>query len=123
MLGIRYLKVPATTYVLMYKAGKVVKQGPGLSFFYFSPTTVIAQVPISSVDVPFAFTEVSSDFQDVTVQGCLTYRVADPAKLSALLNYTVNSWGRYESDDPSKLGERLVQTIQTAARSVVHSDQ
>ncbi len=51
MLGIRYLKVPATTYVLQFKAGKVVKQGPGLSFFYFAPTSVIAQVPISSVDV------------------------------------------------------------------------
>jgi regulator of protease activity HflC (stomatin/prohibitin superfamily) len=121
MLGIRYLKVPATTYVLHYKAGKVVKQGPGLSFFYFAPTSVIAQVPISSVDVPFAFTETSSDFQDVTVQGSLTYRVAEPARLAALLDYTVNVRGRYESEDPSKLGERLIQAIQTSARSFIQS--
>jgi hypothetical protein len=121
MLGFRYLKVPATTYVLQSKAGKIVRQGPGLSFWYFAPTTVMALVPVSSVDVPFAFTEVSSDFQDVTVQGNLTSRVADATKLAALLDYTVDVRGRYQSEDPSKLGERLVQAMQTAARSFIQS--
>jgi hypothetical protein len=121
MFGYRYLKVPATTYVLQYKAGKIVRQGPGLSFLYFAPTTVIALVPVSSVDVPFAFTEVTSDFQDVTVQGSLTHRASDPARLSALLDYSVDSGGHYRSDDPSKLDERLVQTMQTAARTYIQS--
>src|SRR5437764_1016760 len=100
MFGMRYLKVPATTYVLQYKSGKLVRQGPGLSFVYFAPTTVIAQVPVSSVDVPFAFTEVSRDFQDVTVQGNLTYRASEPERLAALLDYTVNASGQHRSDDP-----------------------
>jgi hypothetical protein len=30
MLGFRYLKAPATTYVLEYKAGRVKREGPGL---------------------------------------------------------------------------------------------
>lgn len=121
MLGFRYLKVPATTYVLQFSAGRVVRQGPGLSFWYFAPTTVIVQVPVSSVDVPFAFSEVSADFQDVTVQGNLTYRIAEPARLASLLDYTVDTIGRYQSEDPSKLGERLVQAMQTAARSYIQS--
>lgn len=123
MLGFRYLKVPATTFVLQYKSGKVIRQGAGLSFWYFAPTSVIAQIPISSVDVPFAFTEVSADFQDVTVQGNLTYRVAEPARLAALLDHTVDHWGRYRGNDPVKPGERLVQAMQTAARSFVQSQQ
>jgi regulator of protease activity HflC (stomatin/prohibitin superfamily) len=117
MLGFRYLKAPATTYVLQYKAGSVKQEGPGLSFWYFAPTSVISQVPIGSVDVPFAFTEVSSDFQDVTVQGNLTYRVNKPASLAGLLDYSVDARGRYVSDDPSKLSERLVQTSQRGARA------
>jgi regulator of protease activity HflC (stomatin/prohibitin superfamily) len=121
MFGYRYLKAPATTYVLQYKGGRVVRQGAGLSFWYFAPTTVLALVPVSSVDVPFAFTEVTSDFQDVTVQGSLTYRATEPERLAALLDYTVNSAGQYRSEDPSKLGERLVQTMQTAARGFVQS--
>ncbi len=116
MLGFRYLKVPATTYVLKYSGGRLVKQGPGLAFWYFAPTSVIAQVPVSSVDVPFAFTEVTSDFQTVTVQGTMTYRIVEPVKVAELLDYTVDVRGRYQSDDPSKLGERLVQAAQTGAR-------
>jgi hypothetical protein len=92
-----------------------------LTFWYFAPTSVIAQVPVSSVDVPFAFTEVSSDFQDITVQGSLTYRVADAARVATLLDYTVDIFGRYRSEDPAKPGERLVQAMQTAARSFVQS--
>ena len=121
MIGIRYLKSPSTVYVQHLKGGQVAQEGPGLSFFYFAPTSVIVQVPISSVDVPFAFSEVTSDFQDVTVQGNLTYRVNDPAKLAGLLDYSVDHRGRYQSDDPSKLGERLVHAAQTGARQFIHT--
>jgi hypothetical protein len=123
MFGFKYLKAPATTFVLLYKNGKVVRKGTGLSFFYFAPTSVLAQVPVTSVDVPFAFTEVSADFQETTVQGNLTYRINDPEKLAALLDYTVDHLGRYKSDDPTKLGERLVQITQTGARSFLQSQK
>lgn len=121
MLGIRYLKVPVTTYVLQYQGGSLKRHGPGLSFCYFSPLSVIALVPITSVDVPFAFGEVSSDFQEVTVQGTLTYRIRDAAKIASMLDYTVDVKKRYQSDDPSKLGERLVQTAQAGARGFIQS--
>ena len=121
MLGVRYLKVPATTYVLQYRGGTIRRQGAGLSFYYFAPTSVIALVPNSSVDVPFAFAEVSSDFQEVTVQGTITYRIRDAVKIATLLDYTVDVHKRYQSDDPSKLGERLVQAAQTGARSYIQS--
>lgn len=121
MLGIRYLKVPATNYVLLYRGGAIQRHGPGLSFLYFAPTSVIALVPINSVDVPFAFAEVSSDFQEVTVQGTLTYRIRDAVQIASLLDYTVDSRKRYQSDDPSKLGERLVQAAQAGARAFIQS--
>jgi regulator of protease activity HflC (stomatin/prohibitin superfamily) len=121
MIGIRYLKSPSTVYVQHLKGGRVTQEGPGLSFFYFAPTSVIVQVPISSVDVPFAFSEVTSDFQEVTVQGNLTYRVNDPVKLAGLLDYSIDYGGRYQSDDPTKLGERLVHAAQTGARQFIHT--
>lgn len=119
MFGIRYVKVPATTYVIHYSHGRLRHQGAGLSFFYFAPPAVLVQVPVSSVDEPFVFTEVSADFQDVTVQGTITFRVVDPVRLSQLLDYSVDARGRYVSDDPTKLGERLVQAARTGARAFV----
>lgn len=123
MLGIRYLKTSATNHVILYRGGQVVRQGAGLSFFYFAPTAVIVQVPVSSVDVPFAFTEATADFQEVTVQGSLTYRVTDPERISGLLDFTIDANGRYQSDDPSKVGERLVQAAQIGARRYVQGER
>jgi regulator of protease activity HflC (stomatin/prohibitin superfamily) len=123
MFGFKYLKAPATTFVLLYKNGQVVRRGKGLSFLYFAPTSTVAQVPMTSVDMPFAFMETSADFQETTVQGNLTYRIVDPEKLAALLDYTVDHYGRYKSQDPSKVGERLIQTTQTAARSFIQSQK
>lgn len=119
MLGIKFFKADPTVFVLHYKNGVVRRQGPGLSFFYFAPSSSIVAVPINTVDVPFAFQLVTKDFQTVTVQGQLSYRVSDPAKLASLLNYTLGAHGGYASEDPAKLADRLVNLTQTVAFSSI----
>ncbi len=118
MLGIRYMKAAPTTYVLHHSGGALKREGPGLSFWYFSPSSVIAAVPLGSVDVPFAFSEVASDFQAVTIQGQLTYRIADPRRIAGLLDFTVGPNGQYLSDDPMTLSDRLIPVAQVLARAV-----
>jgi hypothetical protein len=114
-----YMKVPPTTYVLHHSRGRVRRQGAGLAFWYFRAASTIVAIPLASRDVPFAFNEVTADFQPVTLQGQLTYRVADPGRLSALLDYSVRPNGQYLSDDPEKVPERLAHTAQILARAVV----
>ena len=75
MLGVKFIKVQPTTYVLEYRGGRVRREGTGLSFFYYSPTTSLVAVPVASTDVPFIFEETTADFQTVTMQGQVTYRV------------------------------------------------
>jgi regulator of protease activity HflC (stomatin/prohibitin superfamily) len=118
-MPIGYMKASPTQYVMQFSDGKLRREGPGLSFFYWAPTTTLVQVPLSSADVPFVFNEVTQDFQAVTLQGQLTYRVADPKRLASLLDYTVTGTGKYLSEDPEKLEERLVQVAQVRARTVV----
>jgi regulator of protease activity HflC (stomatin/prohibitin superfamily) len=117
MLGIRYLKVPPTTYVLHYKGGQIKQQGTGLSFFYYAPTSEIVLVPLESMDVPFVFNEVTADFQDATIQGELTYRITDARRAAEALNFSVDERGKHRSEDPQRLGERLVHAAQIAART------
>ncbi|MFP2956922.1 SPFH domain-containing protein [Myxococcus sp. 1LA] len=116
---IGYMKAAPTTYVMQFEGGKAVREGAGLSFFYWKPSATLVSVPLSSADVPFVFNEVTRDFQAVTLQGQLTWRVTDPRRLASLLDYSLGSTGRYQSDDPEKLEERLVQVAQVRARSVV----
>jgi regulator of protease activity HflC (stomatin/prohibitin superfamily) len=120
MFGIRYIKVPPTHYAMHYVNGKVRRAGTGLAFFYFKPSASIVIVPVGSADVPFIFNETSADFQPLTIQGQLAYRVRDPQKVAALLNYMVDGVpGRYISDDPQKLPQRLVNLVQVLVRAEI----
>ena len=118
----RFMKVPPTTYVLQYKHGKIRREGAGLSFFYWAPTSTIVAVPPASANVPFVFQETTSDFQSVTIQGQLTYRVVDPKRLASLLDFTIEKRNTaYFEDhlqDRQKLPERLVHSLQSLTRAV-----
>lgn len=113
-----FMKVPPTTYVLQYQRGKIKREGAGLSFIYYAPTSTIVVIPMASADVPFVFQESTADFQSITVQGQLTYRVADPKRLASVLDFSVDMRHVYQSEDPRKLPERLLHTLQTLTRTI-----
>ncbi len=118
MIGIKFIKVQPTTYLLQYRGGKIVREGLGLSFFYYGPTTSLVAVPVASTDTPFIFQETTADFQAVTIQGQVTYRISEPKRLAALLNYTLEKDGdTYVSEDPEKLPERVIHVINVIARA------
>ena len=119
MFGLRYAKASPSTYLIQYRNGQPVREGTGLAFFYFAPNASLVSVPLESVDVPFMFNEVSSDFQDVTVQGQVTYRVADPKLLASLMNFTLKPNGEFASEDPTRLPQRVVNAVQVQVRSIL----
>lgn len=121
MMGVRYLKVPPTTWVMQFREGRIRYEGSGTSFFYFGPSSTIVAVPIASTDVPFIFAEATGDFQAVTVQGHVTYRVADPKKLATLLDFSVKPSGGYATDDPQKLPQRISLAAQGAIRAEIQA--
>lgn len=119
MFGFRFIKVQPTTYLLQYSRGKLKREGQGLTFFYFSPMTSLVAVPLESVDAPFIFNQVTSDFQSVSIQGQVTYRVVDPKKLAQLLNFTLDSYGQYVNLDHDKLPQRIINLIQVVMQSML----
>jgi hypothetical protein len=121
MFGFRYVKFAPTTYAIHFAGGRVQREGTGLSFFYFAPRATLVAVPVASTDVPFIFNETTADFQAVTVQGHLTYRVVDPHKLAEQLDYSLRADRTYVSDDPDKLPLRITHAAQTATRAEVQT--
>jgi regulator of protease activity HflC (stomatin/prohibitin superfamily) len=119
MLGIGYRKANPTDYVLHFSRGKLAREGAGLSFFYFQPASSIVSVPLASANIPFVFNEPTTDFQTITVQGQMTYRIADPKKAAAMLDFSVDAQGRYVRDHYQKLPERLVYGLQTLVRAEI----
>lgn len=120
MLGIQYIKAGPTQYIIHFRNGKIRRAGTGLAFFYYQPPSSIVVVPVGSVDAPFIFNEMTADFQPVTVQGQLTYRINNPELVASLLNYTVEkSVDLYVSEDPDKLPQRLINLAQVLVRAEV----
>jgi hypothetical protein len=117
MFSIRFVKAAPTSYVLHFRKGRIRREGAGLSFFYYGPTSTIITISLASADAPFAFQESTADFQSIAIQGQLTYRVADPKRLATLLDFSVGPQGVYRSEDHRKLAERLVHTTQTLVRA------
>ncbi len=120
MFGIKHIKFDSMTYVLHFKNGSIKREGRGLSFFYFAPNSSIVAIPMGSNDLPFIFTESTNDYQTVTIQGQISYKVSNPKTLSDVLDFTVNDSGQYKKNDIEKLNQRIVNEAQTSTSSFIH---
>lgn len=117
MFGVKYLKFQPSEYILRYNRGKLIAQGTGLSFFCYLPTTSVAMLPVASIDMPFVFEEMTADFQSVTVQGGLVFRIDDPEKAAEMLNFNFHIQSRqYLSEDPQKLSKRMMDSVKVLAK-------
>lgn len=122
MLFIGYFKANPTEYVIEHRSGMVRRQGAGLSFFYPTWTATISLIPLNTVDANFVFNETTANYQALTIQGQVTYRIVEPARIAQMLNFTVDPGSRvYVSEDPEKLARRIVNAIQLHARALVSS--
>lgn len=120
MLGFRFIKVEPTTYLVQYRSGKPVREGTGLAFAYFAPVTSLVAVPLASRVDAFIFEQVTRDFQAVTVQGQVVYRVVRPKDTAAALDFTLNAAGTgYQSEDPLRLPERVVRAVEVLSQQFV----
>lgn len=120
MFGIAYFKGQPTDYVIRYTSGRITQEGMGQAFFYLQHNTQIVAVPTSSTDANFVFNEVTNNFQEVTIQGQLTYRIANPKLAASLLNFTIDPRQHtYVSSDPEKLARRISNVVQIETRAEI----
>lgn len=120
MFGIRYIKTQPTVHLMQYSGGKIVREGMGQSFFYYAPSSTLVAVPVSSQDSPFMLDLSTADFQEVTVQGQVTYRIADPKSIAQMMDFSLQSNGkRYASEDPVRLGNRIIMQVKVIIQRAV----
>lgn len=120
MFGIKFIKFDSMTYVVKFKNGHVSKEGRGLSFFYYAPSTSISAIPMGSNNLPFIFSETTKDYQTVTIQGQITYKIGNPRQLADVLDFTVHGNGVYKKDDTEKLNQTIINEAQTSTSSFIH---
>jgi regulator of protease activity HflC (stomatin/prohibitin superfamily) len=120
MFGIGYFKAQPTEFVRKVAGGRVKREGQALSFYYLKRRTSIVVVPVSSADAAFVFNEQTGNYQAVTIQGQLTYRIVEPRRTMEMLNYVVDPKRRaHVSQDPERLKQRIVVAVQMETRRQV----
>src|SRR5215210_5386506 len=87
---VRHLRSEPTYHVLRYRRGSLRKDGAGLAFWFRPIDTAVAEVPIDDRELPFLFRVRSADFQELVVQGVITFRVAQPAALARRVDFTLH---------------------------------
>ncbi|MGM9536163.1 MAG: SPFH domain-containing protein [Intestinibacter sp.] len=122
MLNFKSIKFLPSEYVFKYKKGKIVKEGKGLSFIYYVPNTSVVVIPTSSADVPFIFQEITNDYQTVSVQGQITYKIADYKRVSEILDYTYDmKKKKYVTEDYKKIPQRLVNITKVLTKKSIEN--
>ncbi|MBI2768380.1 MAG: SPFH domain-containing protein [Burkholderiales bacterium] len=122
MFGIQFVKTQPTTHLMLFRKGHIVREGAGLSFYYFAPNSSLVAVPVASQASNFMLELVTSDFQSVTVQGEISYRVQDPKRTAALMDFSLKPNGKgYASEDPQRLPDRVAMQAKVIIQQAVQA--
>ncbi len=116
LLWVRHLRSEPSFHVLRYRSGRLVASGRGLAFWFLPMNTSVAEIPVGDREQQFLFHGRSSDFQDVTVQGVLNYRVVAPETLGDRFDFSIDLVrGSYRKDPLSQLANVLTGGAQQIA--------
>ncbi|MFJ8080103.1 SPFH domain-containing protein [Streptomyces sp. NPDC096205] len=119
-LGMRHLRGAPTAHIRHHRSGRLVHDGPGLSFWFRPLTAALSEVPVDDRELAMTFHARTSDFQDVAVQATVTFRIADPALAAARLDFSIDpETGVWRGTPLEQLGTLLTETAQQHALDVL----
>lgn len=112
-LFVRHLRAEPTSHVLHFNRGALAHEGAGLALWFRPLHAGIAEVPVDDRELPFLFHARSADFQQLTVQGAIQFRVADPQRLARRVDFSVDlATGRWTRAPLEQVGGLLTQLAQ-----------
>ncbi len=111
-----HLRAEASTHLLHHRGGSLARQGRGLAFWFFPLSASISEVPLDDRELPILFHGRSKDYQDVTVQAVLTWRVAQPETVAKRVDFTLDlKSGKWHGEPLEQVAQLLTQLAQQLA--------
>jgi len=119
-MTIQFFKGEPSSYVFQFRNGRIVRQGLGIQFWYLPMMTSVSSVPVTTQVAPFIFRESTENFQEISIQGTVSYRITEPAEIVRRLDFEIELPRKnYRSDEPEKLVQRIVNAVQANTRNHV----
>jgi regulator of protease activity HflC (stomatin/prohibitin superfamily) len=120
-LFVRHLRAEPTSHVVLWKNGRRKRSAAGIAFWFSPLGTSLVEVPLDDRELPFIFHGRTSDFQDAAVNGVVSYRVRDPERLAARVDFSLDTkTGAWNKDPLDKLALVVTQLAQELASSFLN---
>ncbi|MFV6029012.1 SPFH domain-containing protein [Streptomyces sp. NPDC056264] len=118
--GWRHLRSAPTAHIRHQRRGTLVHDGEGLSFWFRPLTAALSEVPVNDRELAMAFHARTADFQDVSVQSTVTYRIGDPAAAATRLDFSIDpDTGAWRGTPLEQIATLLTETAQQHALDVL----
>lgn len=109
------LRSDASHHVIRYRNGRIRQSGRGLVFWFRPETASVAEVPMDDREMTLFVKGRSADFQQVSVQGILGWRVAEPDRVAERIDFTIGlANGQYIREPIERIETRLAGLVNQA---------
>ncbi len=106
------LNISPSDYVIIFKNGKIAKEGRGLSFFCY-PWTQYVIIPSGITTIPFVADQITNENQGVEVAGFAIWKIKEP-------NKTYLHFDFFAGNNPVELiNKSLKDVVESAIRHMV----
>lgn len=117
---VRHLRGTETTYVRHLRNGRTLHEGTAAAFWFRPLGAALSEVPVDDRELPLMFHAQTRDFQDVTVQATVTFRLTDPVVAASRIDFSLHPEnGQYRSTPMAQVATILTETAQQYALAVL----
>jgi regulator of protease activity HflC (stomatin/prohibitin superfamily) len=104
----KQLRSESSSHIIRFRNGRVVQSGRGITFWFWPENASISEVPMDDRETTVFVKGRSLDFQDVGVQGSITWHVKDPQLLAQRVDFSIGlANGIHRSEPLQKIENRL----------------
>ena len=114
-----YFKANPNEYCRITVGGKVAAEDKGISKLIWPFKTTVELVSTSLMNQPYSFPEVTSDNQQVTIQGSYLYNAQTPNKVLDSFNCAINPREKHHKGDFDEISEQITNSIRGVAKQYI----
>lgn len=117
---LHHLRSAPNAHVRHLRKGNLAHEGIGTAFWFRPLTAAISEIPVDDREQQLLFHARTADFQDVTVQATVTYRIADVAVAATRVDFGLDpSTGAWRGSPLEQIGALLTELAQQHALDLI----
>ncbi|MGV8086354.1 MAG: SPFH domain-containing protein [Candidatus Woesearchaeota archaeon] len=117
-LPIMYFKSDPSEYCRITVGGKVVAEDKGISRLILPYKTNVEKIRTSLITQPYSFVEITSDNQQITIQGSYVYNANEPKKVLDNFNCSIDP-RQNDSEDFTDISDQIKNNIRGVAKQYI----